>query len=85
MIRGIAMKISRTLPVMILLLGIMLAPSVCATAGNPLKGDAAIPRPATDGRHRTQVAELTDSVLFGDVWERPGFSKRDRSLVTISA
>jgi len=26
--------------------------------------------------------ELTDDVLFGDVWERPGLSKRDRSLIT---
>ena len=32
-----------------------------------------------------KLAELTDGVLFGDVWERPGLSKRDRSLVTISA
>jgi 4-carboxymuconolactone decarboxylase len=24
-------------------------------------------------------------VLFGDVWERPGLSKRDRSLVTVTA
>jgi len=32
-----------------------------------------------------KLAELTDSVLFGDVWERPGLAKRDRSLVTISA
>jgi 4-carboxymuconolactone decarboxylase len=29
-----------------------------------------------------KLAELTDDVLFGDVWERPGLSKRDRSLVT---
>jgi len=27
---------------------------------------------------------LTDDVLFGDVWERPGLSKRDRSLITVS-
>ena len=27
--------------------------------------------------------ELTDDVLFGDVWERPGLSKRDRSLITV--
>ncbi|MET7319610.1 carboxymuconolactone decarboxylase family protein [Streptomyces sp. NPDC005549] len=26
--------------------------------------------------------ELTDEVLLGDVWERPGLSKRDRSLIT---
>ena len=32
-----------------------------------------------------KLADLTDNVLFGDVWERPGLSKRDRSLVTVSA
>ncbi len=32
-----------------------------------------------------KLADLTDKVLFGDVWERPGLSKRDRSLVTVSA
>lgn len=31
------------------------------------------------------LADLTDDVLFGDVWERSGLSKRDRSLVTVSA
>lgn len=24
-------------------------------------------------------------VLYGDIWERPGLSKRDRSLATVSA
>jgi 4-carboxymuconolactone decarboxylase len=32
-----------------------------------------------------KFAQLTDDVLFGDVWERPELSKRDRSLVTVSA
>src|SRR5215203_3043767 len=32
-----------------------------------------------------KLADLTDNVLFGDVWERPGLSKRDRSLITVSA
>jgi 4-carboxymuconolactone decarboxylase len=32
-----------------------------------------------------KLAELTDQVLYGDVWARPGLSKRDRSLVTVSA
>jgi 4-carboxymuconolactone decarboxylase len=32
-----------------------------------------------------KLADLTDKVLYGDVWERPGLSKRDRSLVTVSA
>jgi 4-carboxymuconolactone decarboxylase len=32
-----------------------------------------------------KLAEITDNVLFGDVWERPGLSKRDRSLITVAA
>jgi 4-carboxymuconolactone decarboxylase len=32
-----------------------------------------------------KLAELTDDVLFGDVWERPQLSKRDRSLITCAA
>ena len=28
------------------------------------------------------LANLTDHLLFGEVWERPGLSKRDRSLIT---
>lgn len=31
-----------------------------------------------------KLMELTDEVLFGDVWERPGLSKRDRSLITVA-
>ena len=32
-----------------------------------------------------KFAQLTDEVLFGDVWARPGLSPRDRSLATVSA
>jgi 4-carboxymuconolactone decarboxylase len=32
-----------------------------------------------------KLAELTTEVLFGDVWERPGLSKRDRSLITVAS
>jgi 4-carboxymuconolactone decarboxylase len=32
-----------------------------------------------------KLVDLTEGVLFGDVWERPGLSKRDRSLITVSA
>jgi 4-carboxymuconolactone decarboxylase len=31
-----------------------------------------------------KLIELTDNVLFGDVWERTQLSKRDRSLITVS-
>ncbi len=32
-----------------------------------------------------KLAQLTDDVLFGDVWERPQLGKRDRSLITCAA
>ncbi|MDR5758937.1 carboxymuconolactone decarboxylase family protein [Caballeronia sp. LZ035] len=32
-----------------------------------------------------RLAELSDEVLFGDIWERPQLGKRDRSLVTCAA
>src|SRR5712691_5544338 len=32
-----------------------------------------------------KLMDLTEQVLFGDVWERPGLSKRDRSLITVAA
>jgi len=32
-----------------------------------------------------KMADLTDGVLYGDIWERPQLSKRDRSLITVSA
>jgi 4-carboxymuconolactone decarboxylase len=50
------------------------AASVQQTPAQRLMGDVA-----------PKLADLTDNVLFGDVWERPQLSKRDRSLVTVSA
>lgn len=47
-----------------------------ATTSTPIKGPFADVAPALD--------ELTQNVLFGDVWERPGLSKRDRSLITVA-
>ena len=50
-------------------------------------GDTARPSRAQQlmGDIAPKLAQLTDSVLFGDVWARPGLSRRDRSLVTVSA
>ncbi len=39
----------------------------------------------TIGDFAPKLVELTDRVLFGDVWERPELSKRDRSLITVAA
>ena len=37
------------------------------------------------GDFAPKLAQLTDDVLFGDVWERAELSPRDRSLVTVAA
>jgi 4-carboxymuconolactone decarboxylase len=37
------------------------------------------------GEFAPKLVQLTDQVLFGDVWERSELSKRDRSLITVAA
>jgi 4-carboxymuconolactone decarboxylase len=37
------------------------------------------------GDFAPKLVELTDDVLFGDVWARAELSPRDRSLVTVAA
>ncbi|ALE05984.1 4-carboxymuconolactone decarboxylase [Arthrobacter sp. ERGS1:01] len=37
------------------------------------------------GDFAPKLVELTDGVLFGDIWERNELSPRDRSLVTVSS
>ncbi|MGG4043016.1 carboxymuconolactone decarboxylase family protein [Bacillus smithii] len=37
------------------------------------------------GDFAPKLVELTDDVLFGDVWERKELSPRDRSLITVSS
>ena len=32
-----------------------------------------------------KLIELSETVLYGEVWERPGLSKRDRSPITVAA
>ena len=46
--------------------------------------------PQSDGKQAMErdahkLAKLTDEVLFGDIWERPELSKRDRSVITVAA
>ena len=31
------------------------------------------------------LADYSDKILFADVWERPGLSLRDRSLITVAS
>lgn len=59
----------------------------------PLLGQAAStgagqrPRPsqAALGDFAPKLADITDNVLYADIWERPELSKRDRSLATVAA
>ena len=49
-----------------------------------------IPKSATSARNEVRevaprLIELTESLVYGDIWERPGLSKRDRSLITVAA
>jgi len=36
------------------------------------------------GEFAPKFAEVTDAVLFGDIWKRPDLSPRDRSLITVA-
>jgi 4-carboxymuconolactone decarboxylase len=69
---------------------------MAAEAGEPALAQTAPTQPNTTTTNQTRaqqlmgdiapkLADLTDNVLFGDIWERPGLSKRDRSLITVSA
>lgn len=31
-----------------------------------------------------EFAKLTQNLLFGDIWKRPGLSQRDKSLITVT-
>ena len=64
-----------------------------AQYGAPLRAQIASPDAGTRPRPSQQamgdfapkLAEITDNVLYGDIWERPQLSKHDRSLVTVAA
>lgn len=74
-------------------LGLLAAGGVTsiALAQSPTPTPGAAPAPQQSraqqlmGSTAPKLAELTDDVLYGDVWERPQLSKRDRSLITVSA
>jgi 4-carboxymuconolactone decarboxylase len=55
--------------------------------GSKTPVSATAPRPSQNaiGDFAPKLAELTDDVLYGDIWERPQLSKRDRSIVTVAA
>src|SRR5258708_31644873 len=32
-----------------------------------------------------KLAEISDTLIYGEIWERPGLSRRDRSLITVAS
>ena len=56
-------------------------PAASDTAGNQQQSRAQ----QLMGDIAPKLAALTDDVPYGDIWERPELSKRDRSLVTVAA
>jgi len=55
----------------------------------PARGSSGVPHDTAPGRGpyadiAPALDQLTQQVLFGQVWERPGLSKRDRSLITVA-
>jgi 4-carboxymuconolactone decarboxylase len=54
-------------------------------ASSPGTGPRSRPSQGAIGDFAPKLAQITDEVLYGDIWERPDLSKRDRSLATVSA
>ena len=49
-----------------------------------------MPQPTSPARELIRgtvpkLAEISDTLIYGEVWERPQLSKRDRSLITVAA
>jgi 4-carboxymuconolactone decarboxylase len=61
------------------------APVRARGPATPAPGAQPRPSQRAIGDFAPKLAEITDNVLYGDIWERPQLSKRDRSLVTVAA
>lgn len=47
--------------------------------------DPITPMRAPWGDIAPRLTEISDTILFDDVWRRPGLSKRDRSMITVAS
>lgn len=83
------MKVFSNMSLLVLFLGAVAVPAY-AQEQTPAASDATTTQQPSRAQQlygdiAPKMAELTDEVLYGDIWERPGLSKRDRSLATVSA
>src|ERR1700729_1069999 len=56
-----------------------------STTRNDAMADVKAPMRALWGDIAPRLTEITNNVLFDDVWRRPGLSPRDRSLITVAS
>jgi 4-carboxymuconolactone decarboxylase len=83
------MKVSGNVLPLVLLLGAMTAPACAQAQATAASNATATQQPSRAqqlmGATAPKLSELTDGVLYADIWERPQLSKRDRSLITVTA
>jgi 4-carboxymuconolactone decarboxylase len=79
------MRVFRNVSLLVLLLGAVTVSARAQQQQTPPKPPEPSRAQQLMGDIAPKLAELTDNVLFGDVWERPGLAKRDRSLITVAA
>src|SRR6202795_3192885 len=56
-----------------------------STKRNDAMADVKTPMRAPWGDIAPRLTEISNTVLFDDVWRRPGLSPRDRSLITVAS
>lgn len=80
--------VKHTLAAALVTLFVAVTPAVHAQSSQPAAPAAGAQPTANQrlfGDFAPKFVDLTDNLLFKDIWERPGLSKRDRSLVTVAA
>ena len=83
------MKLPMRFGVVVIVLGAGPGLSGCAGGNEPPAGEvepsAAAPSPIRDlYAGSPYLGELRNTVVYGEIWERPQLSKRDRSLITVA-
>jgi 4-carboxymuconolactone decarboxylase len=93
------MRTGTSLGLMLIAFALLSSPSAAQTRGSTVAGDSTTTPSTgrTSGMAQDSTTkrgpyadiapaldDFTQRVLFGEVWERPGLSKRDRSLITVA-
>jgi 4-carboxymuconolactone decarboxylase len=97
--RPFGIRTSTSLGTTMLALAILASPTAAQTRTSRAAGDSTTTSQSGRSSGMTQdstprrgpyadiapaLDDITQQVLFGQVWERPGLSKRDRSLITVA-